>query len=124
MAGSYLRTAKKLQTACRKLFGVKLLINQRQWYSDRKKMAMTVYSVTRLDIDSNEKRIHTELFKTYSQVQLVLFMRDYWYQLNGWEVPKDNPVWEAMKDQYAKEHKTTEPLPGEYEEDGGRKSED
>lgn len=99
MASSYLRTAKRLQTACRKLFGVKLLINSRQWYSDDKDMAMTFYTVQKVDI-LNDKKIIVDLFKTYSQIQLVLFMRDFWYELNGWEVPTDNPIWEKIKEQH------------------------
>ena len=100
MAGTYLHTAKRLQTACRKLFGVNLLIQQRQWYSEDKQMAMTYYTVHKVDI-VNGKKTQLELFHTYSQVQLVLFMRDFWYSLNGWEVPNNNPIWEEAKRQYA-----------------------
>lgn len=104
MAGTYLHTAKKLQTACRKLFGVRLLINSRQWYSEDKDMAMTFYTVQKVDF-MDGKKVSTELFKTYSQIQLVLFMRDYWYKLNGWEVPTNNPIWEKIKEQYYNEQK-------------------
>ena len=104
MAGTYLHTAKKLQTACRKLFGVRLLINSKQWYSEDKDMAMTFYTVQKIDFEDN-KKISTELFRTYSQIQIVLFMRDFWYTLNGWEVPTDNPVWEKIKEQYYNEQK-------------------
>ena len=41
--------------------------------------------------------VNIELFSTYSQLQLVLFLRDYWYTLNGWEVPQNNTVWEEIK---------------------------
>lgn len=100
MAGNYLRTAKKLQTACKKRFGVKLLIQQRQWYSDEKDMAVTVYSIAQVTGHEGRKTNSIELFKTYSQVQLVLFMRDMWYELNGWEIPHDNEKWEEIKRQY------------------------
>lgn len=100
MAGSYLHTAKRLQTACRKLFGVKLLINSRQWYSDDKDMAMTLYVIQEVMYDDAGNKKNIELFKTYSQIQLLLFMRDYWYKLNGWEVPTDNEKWEAIKKKY------------------------
>lgn len=103
MAGSYLHTAKRLQTACRKQFGVKLLINSRQWYSDDKDMAMTMYVIQEVMYDDARNKKNIELFKTYSQVQLVLFMRDYWYKLNGWEVPTDNEKWEAIKKKYEQE---------------------
>lgn len=100
MAGKYLSTAKKLQTACKKRFGVKLLINERQWYSDDKDMAITVYSVHQVINNENKRTQSVELFKTYSQIQLVLFLRDFWYKLNGWEIPTDNKTWEEVKRQY------------------------
>lgn len=99
--GKYLTTARKLQTACNERFGVHLLINQRQWFSKDKNRAVTIYTVLHSIPGENKKDINTVLFSTYSQVQLVLFMRDYWYNLNGWEVPTDNEEWEAIKRQYA-----------------------
>lgn len=113
MAGSYLHTAKRLQTACRKLFGVKLLINSRQWYSDDKDMAMTLYVIQEVMYDDARNKKNIELFKTYSQVQLVLFMRDYWYKLNGWEVPTNNEKWEAIKKKYEQEQKPSSIEPTE-----------
>lgn len=112
MAGKYLRTAKKLQTACRKVFGIKLLINQRQWFSNDKDMAITVYTVNEVRPNGEGKRdLNIEIFRTYSQVQLALFMRDYWYRLNGWEVPHDNEKWEEIKAKYGQtgEPSTEEP---------------
>lgn len=104
MAGNFLHTAKKLQTACRQRFGDKLLLQQRQWFSNDRNMAVTVYVIQRVIIDkSSKKESITELFKTYSQVQLVLFMRDYWYSLNGWEIPNNNKTWEAIKERYGRE---------------------
>lgn len=112
MAGKYLRIAKKLQTACRKIFGVKLLINQRQWFSNDKDMAITVYTVNEVKLQGEGKRdASIELFRTYSQVQLVLFMRDYWYQLNGWEVPHDNQKWEEIKARYGQTREPSDEAP-------------
>lgn len=96
MAAKYMSTAKKLQNAINQRHGVKLLINSYQWFSDDKNKAITQYSI----LQSQEKN-NTVLFKTYSQIQLVLFLRDYWYTLNGWEVPTDNETWEEVKRQYA-----------------------
>lgn len=101
MAAKYMATAKKLQNACNQRFGVRLLINSYQWFSDDKNRAVTQYSV--LQTQKENGRNNIVLFKTYSQVQLVLFMRDYWYKLNGWEVPTDNETWEEVKRQYATE---------------------
>ena len=94
----YMAIARKLQSACNKKFGVKLLINTRQWYSKDKNSPVSYYTIMQV-VDNNKtgKESTVELFKTYSQIQLVLWLRDYWYKLNGWEVPQDNEVWEEVK---------------------------
>lgn len=116
MAGTkYITIARKLQTACNKVFGIKLLIDQKQWYNIDKKRATTiyiVYKVTGTDTKGGKKRdIKIELFRTYSQIQLVLFLRDFWYELNNWEVPKDNPKWEEIKAQYEQRHEPNDKEP-------------
>ena len=35
---------------------------------------------------------------------MVLFLRDYWYEFNGWEVPNDNEVWNKVKAEYKATH--------------------
>lgn len=97
----YMAIARKLQTACNNSFGVRLCINTRQWYSEDKHRAVTCYYLTQETENEAGKKISVELFKTYSQIQLVLFLRDYWYELNGWEIPHDNEMWEEVKAQNA-----------------------
>lgn len=104
-ATKYMRIAKKLQTASNKLFGVKLLIDQRQWYHKDKDTAVTVYTLYQVDEVNRSSKI--KLFQTYSQVQLVLYMRDMWYELNHWEVPTDNKVWEEIKRKYGEKEEPT-----------------
>lgn len=102
---SYARLAKKLQSAINQRAGAKLLINTQQWYSEDKGRAVTCYLVKQsnaLPGDTKTYKQTVELFRTYSQVQLVLWLRDYWYELNGWDVPKNNMEWEAVKAQYGK----------------------
>lgn len=95
----FARLAKKLQSAINQRTGAKLLINTQQWYSEDKGRPVTSY-VVKQSVVHEQRRITTELFRTYSQVQLVLWLRDYWYELNGWEVPADNETWEEVKKQY------------------------
>jgi hypothetical protein len=92
-------TAKKLQSAINQRTGAKLLINTNQWYSTDRGRTITSYVVKQSTTAPGEKeyRHNVELFRTYSQVQLVLWLRDYWYELNGWEVPTDNEEWEEVK---------------------------
>lgn len=105
MAGTkYIKTARKLQTACDKQFGVKLLIDQRQWYHKDKQTAITSYTLYQvLDAENGKNASKVKLFQTYSQIQLVLFLRDYWYELNGWDIPTDNEIWEGIKAQNGEE---------------------
>lgn len=105
----YVTVARKIQTACNKKFGVRLLINTRQWYSKEKDRAVTYYTVIR-ELDNKETGTvsNVELFKTYSQIQLILFLRDYWYTLNGWEVPHENEAWEEVKNQRGITQQTTD----------------
>lgn len=114
MAGTkYIRIAKKLQSACKKQFGIKLLIDQRQWYHKDKDMFITVYTL--YQCITNEDRNGTQkikLFQTYSQIQLVLFMRDMWYELNNWEVPTDNKIWQEIKQNYVEKEEPSETSPG------------
>lgn len=94
-------TAKKLQSAINQRTGAKLLINTGQWYSKDKNRTVTVYTIKQTVCDENgEYKKTMEMFKTYSQVQMVLWLRDYWYEINGWEVPHDNETWEEMKQKY------------------------
>ena len=100
----YIAIARKLQTACNVQFGARILINTRQWYSDEQKRAVTVYTIFQsVKKEDKGKDVNIELFKTYSQIQLVLFLRDYWYNLNGWNIPHDNEEWEQIKEKYEQE---------------------
>lgn len=95
---SYARLAKKLQSAINQRAGVKLLINTQQWYSKEHERTITTYIVKQsLEDDEGKFKQNIELFRTYSHVQLVLYLRDYWYELNDWEVPADNEKWEEVK---------------------------
>lgn len=97
MANKYLNTAKKLQNAINVTFGLKLLINTTQWYSEEKRCLVTMYTLKQVTNNEKGKRANIDLFKTYSTIQLTLFLRDYWYELQGLEIPTDNAIWEGIK---------------------------
>lgn len=88
----FVKQAKKLQSAINRQAGAKILLYTQQWYSKDKDRPITCYVVKCAEDHKTQ-----ELFRTYSAVQLVLWLRDYWYTFNGWEVPTDNEVWEEMK---------------------------
>ena len=96
---SFAQLAKKLQSAINQRTEDKLLINTQQWFSEDKGRAVTCYVIKqRVRKGKNkQQRRSVEVFNTYSQVQMVLWLRDYWYRMNGWEVPQDNIEWEEVK---------------------------
>lgn len=93
----------KLQNAINSK-GYKLLYNKIQFYSEQQNRPVTQYTIKQVvdadDLATNKKHNYIELFKTCSQIQVVLFLRDFWYEINGWEVPTDNEVWNEAKRKY------------------------
>lgn len=74
-----------------------------QFYSAKQDRPITVYHIKQAVYDENkEKFVNEELFNTTSQIQVVLFLRDLWYSLNGKELPTDNEQWNAIRDRIAK----------------------
>lgn len=91
-------TIKKLQMAINKKFGEQLLYERRQFYSKQQERPVNMYVVKKMAFNEIKNSVETiELFKTTSQIRLILYLRDYWYELNGWEVPIDNPEWNMIK---------------------------
>ena len=97
---NFAQLAKKLQSAINQQAGAKIVINTQQWYSQDKKRPVTIYIIRQTFRDKDNHAKSIQLFKTYSQVQMLLFLRDFWYELNGWEVPTDNEMWEELKRKY------------------------
>lgn len=93
----------KLQNAINSR-GYKLLYNKTQFYSEQQNRPVTQYTIKQVveaeDTATNKKHHYIELFKTCSQIQIVLFLRDFWYDINGWEVPTDNEQWNEAKRKY------------------------
>ena len=87
----------KLQTAINAK-GYKILYSTSQFYSHQQDRPVTVYQLKQAVYDEETKRTHSvELFKSTSQLQILLYLRDMWYEINGWELPTDNPMWEDIK---------------------------
>ena len=111
---NFARLAKKLQSAINQRTGdgAKLLINTQQWYSKDKGRTVTSYVIKQSITDGDKLyRQNIELFRTYSQVQMVLWLRDYWYELNGWEIPHNNETWEELKREYGRTREASETSP-------------
>ena len=92
-------TIKKLQTAINERFDQHITINKQQYYvEDSGKIAEII--IVKQAQPQGKRTIYKELFSSGSDVSIVLFLRDLWYELNGWEVPEDNEEWNEIKRKY------------------------
>ena len=90
----------KLQTALNGK-GYNILYSTSQFYSVKQDRPITTYQVRQAIVDEETKKSKSvELFKSTSQLQILLFLRDLWYEVNGWEVPTDNEMWNKDKERY------------------------
>ena len=104
-AAGQTRTIKKLQKALQ-FEGELILITTTQFFSLEKGTTVTRYHIKK-QIQSDDDRYKSsqvELFSSCSQIQITLFLRDYYYEVKGYEVPHDNPIWEQAKAKYFEEH--------------------
>lgn len=91
-------TIKKLQAAINTKFGDQLLYDRKQFYSQSENRPINMYTIRKqIYSKSKGKPDSIVLFKSSSQIQTILYLRDYWYERNGWEVPIDNPEWNLKK---------------------------
>ena len=88
---------KKLMQALN-LRGMRVLYTTSQFWSPTENRPVTIYNVKQAVWDDDkEKFVNIELFKSTSQIQIVLFLRDLWYSINGKELPQENEVWNEIK---------------------------
>ena len=104
MSKAQTQTIKKLQQALQ-FEGELILITTSQFYSMDKHKTVTRYHIKKqIQSDERNKSSQVELFSSCSQIQITLFLRDYYYEVKGYEVPHDNPIWEQAKAKYYEEH--------------------
>ena len=81
--------------------GYKVLYNSSQFFSKQQDRPVTVYQLKQAVWDEEKQRTRNiEIFKSTSQIQILLYLRDMWFEANGWEVPTDNEVWNVAKQNY------------------------
>ena len=89
---------KKLQKAINITFDRKILVNKSQFYSDKSNKIIEMIVIKQAVWDEKKQKIvNIKLFESTSDIQIVLYLRDLWYRLNGWEVPTDNDYWNEIK---------------------------
>lgn len=96
---------RKLQSAINRKSGKKILYSTSQFYSIQQDRPVTIYQLKQAIYDEETKRTHSiSLFQSTSQIQILLYLRDIWYEVNGWEIPTDNTMWEEVKAKMRKEN--------------------
>ena len=96
MAANLMQTSKKLVQALNSR-GYKLTLSTKQFIG-REGQPHNMYSISSATWDDEKKRYkHAELYSTTSMVRFVLFLRDMWYEENGWELPDDQEKWNAIR---------------------------
>ena len=106
MAKAFSVQIKKLQKAINEKYDAKILINKTEYYSEKSDRPLELLVIKQAIWDDNKQRFkNVERFSSPSDVQIVLWLRDYWYELNGWEIPTDNEEWDKAKESYQKRHK-------------------
>jgi hypothetical protein len=98
MAKKYGPQIKKLQRAINEKYGEKLLVNKTQFVSSTNDKTIELIIIKKAIWDDDKQKYkNIEIFSSPSDVQIVLWLRDYWYELNGWEIPTDNEEWNKAK---------------------------
>lgn len=100
MAKKFGPTIKKLQNAVNGTGVTRLTINKTQYYVAEDNKMAEVIVVKEATPQKDGKVKYEEIFSSGSDVAIVLFLRDYWYELNGWEIPTDNEKWNETKRKY------------------------
>lgn len=96
--GQQQRLIRKIQKACNVLYGEQLLYNINQFYSPQQKREINRYVLLKqIDNPDTGKSSREELYSTYSLINMVCFIRDYWYLLNGLDLPDDNKRWSELR---------------------------
>ena len=105
MAGGQTRIIQKLQRALT-YEGELITINITEFFSVDKQKYVKRYHIKKQvqDPNNDNKSTMVELFNSCSQIQITLFLRDYYFELTGQEIPHDNPIWEAAKAKWYEEH--------------------
>ena len=95
---SNIKTIKKLQMAINLNCPFKILYTTNQFFSVDQQMPVTKYCLRKASLNYETHRSESvEIFSTYSQLQVVMYLRDLWHVWLHNEVPKGSELWENIK---------------------------
>lgn len=102
MAKKYGPTIKKLQNAINGSGKMHLTINKTQFYVADTNKTCELIIVKEAVMGKDGKVKYVERFSSGSDIAIALYLRDVWYEINGWDVPEDNSYWNKAKEAYMK----------------------
>ena len=85
MAKKYGPTIKKLQNAINGTGKMHLTINKTQFYVAKDNKTAELIIVREAVVGADGKVKYIERFSSGSDIAITLYLRDVWYELNGWE---------------------------------------
>lgn len=97
MATNLLKTSKKLVQALNTR-GYLMTFSTKQFIG-REGQPHTMYCLSRAIWDEEKRRYaHIGVYSSTSMVRIVLFLRDMWFEENGWELPEDQEQWNKIRE--------------------------
>lgn len=104
MPASNLSMIHKLQKGIN-FKGGHLLVDRVQFFSKEQNRPITVYKICNTIPVAGTDKAHRKkdvLFEATSQIQVVLFLRDYWFVMNGKELPVavNNKKWDEIREKH------------------------
>jgi hypothetical protein len=98
MGANLMQTSKKLIQALNSR-GYKMTFSIKQFIG-REGQPHNMYSINKATWDEDKRKYkHDELYSTTSMVRIVMFLRDMWYEENGWELPTDQEQWNRIREE-------------------------
>ena len=95
-------TIKKLQNAINGTGKRHITVNKTQYYVEQDNKIAEILVVKEAVVNQTSGKVtYEEIFSSGSDIAITLFLRDVWYELNGWEILTDNKYWEEQKRKYA-----------------------
>ncbi len=96
MAANLMQTSKKLIKALNSR-GHKYTMSVKQ-FMGKEGQPHNMYSISKaMWNDEKLKYSHEEVYSSTSMVRITLFLRDLWFKENNWELPTDQPQWNAVR---------------------------
>lgn len=98
MATNLMQTSKKLIQALNSR-GYLLTMSTKQFIG-KEGQPHNMYSISKALWNEEKRRYsHEEIYSATSMVRIVLFLRDMWYEENGWDLPTDQEQWNAVREE-------------------------